>query len=106
MPTQFVDVILAPSSAASIALPFGAIMHCPMRSEIRRKYKTPGVRLVTTVRTAVVGFVQFPDHVSPKHKQKHRVGQMPFPVFDGEEDILIRRFFELGVEQADEVDQA
>ena len=42
MPTQFVDVLLAPTSAASIILPIGTLMHCPLRSAIRRKHKIPG----------------------------------------------------------------
>ena len=42
MPTQFVDVLLAPTSVALIILPLGSLMHCPLRSAIRRKHNIPG----------------------------------------------------------------
>ena len=42
MPTQFVDVVFAPISVASIALPLGTLVHCPMRSAIRKKHNIPG----------------------------------------------------------------
>jgi Cys-rich protein (TIGR01571 family) len=42
MPTQFIDVIFAPFSIASIVLPLGTLYRCPMRSAIKKKHHIPG----------------------------------------------------------------
>ena len=42
MPTQYIDVVIAPLSVGSIALPLGTLIHCPMRSAIRKKHQIPG----------------------------------------------------------------
>ncbi len=42
MPTLFIDVLFSPFSLASIVLPLRTLVHCPMRSAIRKKYNIPG----------------------------------------------------------------